>query len=45
MLYLKLSLWPTVTLYELGLEGVADQNGELEELEPMVTVVVARESS
>ena len=35
---------PTVTLYELGLEGMADQNGELEELEPMVSVVVAAAS-
>ena len=35
LLYWKRSLSPTATLYELGLEGMADQ---YEELEPMVTM-------
>ena len=38
VLYRKRSLSPTATLYELGLEGMADQN---ELPEPIVTVLVA----
>ena len=41
LLYRKRSLSPTATLYELGLEGIADQS---EVPEPMVTVVVAAAS-
>jgi len=38
LLYWKRSLSPTATLYELGIEGMADQN---ELPEPIVTVLVA----
>ena len=38
VLYRKRSLSPTATLYELGIEGMADQN---ELPEPIVTVLVA----
>ena len=41
-MYLNCSLSPTATLYELGLEGMADQKPL--ELVPMVTVVVATAS-
>ena len=41
LLYWKRSLSPTARLYELGLEGMADQ---YEVPEPMVTVFVAAAS-